>query len=327
MVLIPSNEICNCSELNLTQRVKQDRDRFLRDCLGTVSHVLAVTFVLVMLFDFALLGQHHPAELLVLGSCTVLTFLALAHYVSRKTISPGYANPIAAVIVGSVLVNLLARECLASSQHNISILAMFTVSLGIFFLSTAWLTGCLIISMALMSAVFWLGQRADFHELLTLQMAAATFCLVLHIFRVRTFTRMSEIRISDELLTAELQEAVSLSRESENKFRRLSESVPFGIFQVDLDGNCVYSNNIYRSLCVSAGVTSIAHRWVDILPEAMRAHTHQQWLVAAREFTSFSGVYLQQTLPGETRWLEVLLSPVFSDDGAVFVGTVEDITE
>ncbi len=317
----------HCATLTNSLKIMQDRDRFLRDCLGSVCNVLAATFVVVMLIDFSLIGKNHPPLLLFIGSCTAAGFLGLSAYVNRYPISLRYANPLAVVIVLCVLVNLLAREILASSQLNLTVLAMFTLSLGVFFLSTSWLLGSLLGTTLLSAIVMGSQPNWTLGQFLQLQTAATIFTLVLHIFRVRTFTRMSELRISDELRAEKLKEAVSQSRENENKFRRISESVPFGIFQVNSEGFCEYSNNIYRSFCVSAGLTTIEHRWVDILPQMVREEIHQQWCMAVADFTSFSGVYLTRTVAGEDRWLEILVTPVFSDDGAVFVGTVEDITE
>jgi len=313
--------------LSLARKISMDRDRFLRDCLGTVCNVLAATFVLVMLVDMVVSEGEYPPGLPILGSITVIGFLCLAVATARRPINIKYANPLAVVIVSLVLVNLLAREYLASSQFNMTILAMFTLSLGVFFLSTPWLISSLLGTTILSAIVVASSSEQGLNDYLQLQSAAVIFSLVLHTFRIRTFSRMSELRICDEMRAEKLKEAVSQSQENENKFRRISESVPFGIFQVDTDGFCGYSNNIYRSFCVSAGVTRIEHRWVEILPEEFRAQTQQQWLQAAADFTSFTGVYLTQTVSGEQRWLEILISPVFSDDGAVFVGTIEDITE
>ncbi len=313
---------------SLARKISIDRDRFLRDCLGTVCNVLAATFVLVMLVDAIATSGGHPPALSILGSLTVIGFLSLSVATARRPINIKYANPLAVVIVLLVLINLLAREYLASSQFNMTILAMFTLSLGVFFLSTPWLVSSLLGTTVLSAAVVASSsEAAGLHDFLQLQSAAIIFSLVLHTFRIRTFSRMSELRICDEMRAEKLKEAVSQSQENENKFRRISESVPFGIFQVDTDGFCGYSNNIYRSFCMSAGVTRIEHRWVEILPADVREQTQQQWAQAVADFTSFTGVYLTQTVSGEQRWLEILISPVFSDDGAVFVGTIEDITE
>ncbi len=310
----------------LSQKISQERNRFLRDCLETVCNVLATTFVLVTAVDLLLLHLSYPVVLLLIGTGTIVAFLGISRYLSKKTIPLQYANPLAMLIVVCVLANLLLREYLVSSPSNITVLAMFTLSLGVFFLSTPWLIVSLVGTTGLSIWVISARSLSSLHEFLQLQLIAVIFSLVLHMFRGRTFTRMSELRITDEQLNMELQDVVSQSRQNENKFRRISESVPFGIFQVDSQGYCEYSNNIYRSFCVAAGMTTIEHRWVDILPEFCREETHLQWIEAARDYNSYSGVYLTQTISGEDRWLEILVSPVFSDDGAVFVGTVEDIT-
>ncbi len=316
-----------CPLSRISQRFVRDRDLYLRDCLATVCNVLGATFVLVMLIDFQFMGQQHPPVLLLLGSLTTISFLALSGYVSRRAIPREYANPLALAIVTCVLTNLLVREALVSSQLNLTVLAMFTLSLGVFFLSTPWLVGSLIGSTLASAWVISLSSAEGLAYFMQMQSAAILFTLVLHIFRLKTFTRMSELRLSDELRAEKLKEAVSRSQQNESKFRRISESVPFGIFQVNNEGYCEYSNNIYRSLCVSAGLTTIEHRWVDILPKRIREQTYEQWRAAVEDFTSFSGIYLTRTVAGEQRWLEILVTPVFSDDGAVFVGTVEDITD
>ena len=46
-----------------------------------------------------------------------------------------------------------------------------------------------------------------------------------------------------ELKTLELKKAEEALKESEERFRVISESLPVGVFEMDENGNCIYTNS------------------------------------------------------------------------------------
>jgi two-component system sensor histidine kinase/response regulator len=52
-------------------------------------------------------------------------------------------------------------------------------------------------------------------------------------------------------LEAEHEKTISAQtalRESEERFRLISETIHFGVFEIDTDGNCLYTNTRYQAI-------------------------------------------------------------------------------
>ena len=117
-------------------------------------------------------------------------------------------------------------------------------------------------------------------------------------------------------------------RQSEERFRLVSESAPIGIFKTDAAGLCVYTNPRWREL---AGLNP-----EESLGEGMRRAVHpddrdqvfDEWRVRVGEGKEFEREFRMVAPDGTVRWVHCRSTTVRSDSGEVFeqVGTVEDIT-
>ncbi len=315
-------------EQDLSMQLARNCKQFLKDCLGPGCFVLAAVFAAIAGVDLLIGGPQHPFLIVAAGAGTAVLFLVIGWLISTKSFGYNYVNLLAVVISANLFFNLLLREYLVPSSINVSILAMFFLSLGAFFLSVRWLIGALTVTVVASLLTIAPGlTSSQIDEATLLFSAGVSLSLVLHFFRSRMFSYMSQLQLNDEKRASKLKDAVSKSKANETKFRRISESIPFGIFQLDEEGICEYTNNNWRTLCIASGVTTIEHRWSDILCKDIRENAFEDWKITARKFSNFRGVYQQRTKAGNTRWLELSISPVFSDDGVVFVGTAEDITD
>jgi len=124
-------------------------------------------------------------------------------------------------------------------------------------------------------------------------------------------------------ITAEKQNERRL-RESELRFRTLSESSPAGIFQLDLQGRALYVN---EALCLLAGVPpekALGDGWRRSIHPDDRAPLERLWRRASQ-----GGDSVRLTLRFGQRWVSVLVAPQKNTDGVHvgFIGTVTDIHE
>ena len=125
------------------------------------------------------------------------------------------------------------------------------------------------------------------------------------------------------------QQADDLLRESEQRFRLLSNSSPVGIFVTDKDGNGVYSNPRLQAIygyeaheLAGSGFARVFHPddYEQALANWMRIAATTDQHDRERRFIKSDG---------ELRHLHVRSAPMISPEGTVVgrVGTVEDITD
>jgi two-component system, sensor histidine kinase and response regulator len=128
---------------------------------------------------------------------------------------------------------------------------------------------------------------------------------------------------TEKASTEKAQEAL---KESEERFRLISETIHFGVFEIDEEGSCLYTNTRYQEIFGINLVDSLTTQWIDYLAEDDREWVVEKWDVSMKVMEEFSADCRIQTQNGEQRWVHVHSSPVFSDAGARYTGTVEDIT-
>ncbi|MGD0765675.1 MAG: PAS domain S-box protein, partial [Dehalococcoidia bacterium] len=125
------------------------------------------------------------------------------------------------------------------------------------------------------------------------------------------------------------RQAEEALRQSEEKFRSLSASVPVGVYSTDLDGKFIYVN---EHLADTHGVRPeelLGRIWsTDIHPDDRRAAVTAA-LEAGRELRTFSSEHRIVRPDGTTRWIRVASSPLMSAEGTPlnYVGVAEDVTE
>jgi two-component system, sensor histidine kinase and response regulator len=115
-------------------------------------------------------------------------------------------------------------------------------------------------------------------------------------------------------------------RESEERFRLISETIHFGVFETDDQGSCLYTNTRYQEIFSISLVESLTSQWLDYVVAEEKAEIAQKWRNAMENMEKFSVDCRIENARREEIWVHVYSSPVFSDEGARYTGTIEDIT-
>jgi PAS domain S-box-containing protein len=123
--------------------------------------------------------------------------------------------------------------------------------------------------------------------------------------------------------------ALRALRESEERFRALAEDSPVGVYQQDLEGNCVYSNARWSEITGLRPDEAWGRGWEraihpdDLVPAA------EAWLLAIQRGERYVHEMRFVRPDGSVRWVSAQAGQVHDADGNVvgYVGTLEDITE
>jgi PAS domain S-box-containing protein len=129
--------------------------------------------------------------------------------------------------------------------------------------------------------------------------------------------------------TKELELSQSKLRQSEALFRSLSECSPVGIFKVDADGQCIYTNPRCQAICGFTAEEALGNGWMRfVYPEDLN-HFLSLWSDSAAHNGEFSCEFRHIYRDGTIRFCRVKTAPIFSAQGKLtgHVGTVADITE
>lgn len=148
----------------------------------------------------------------------------------------------------------------------------------------------------------------------------------------RVEERTSELMITNQDLQATLlerQQAEVFLKESELRFRSLSESSPVGVFQTDLDGKCLYTNTCWQEI---AGLTleeSLGDGWMNTIHPDDRQLVVEEWNRSVQEKQEFFQEFRFLTPQGGVRWVYARSAAIYSATGKIlgYVGTDEDITD
>lgn len=116
-------------------------------------------------------------------------------------------------------------------------------------------------------------------------------------------------------------------RRSKERFHKLAELSPVGIFETDVDGNCLFVNLRWQEL---AGLTlkqALGQGWLNAIHPDDMTTLFTEWQSALANARDFSLEYRFLTPEGKVRWLAGNARAVLDDSGAVqgYFGTVLDI--
>ncbi|MEH1868786.1 MAG: response regulator [Nostoc sp.] len=118
-------------------------------------------------------------------------------------------------------------------------------------------------------------------------------------------------------------------RQSEERLRSLSTCSPVGIFEIDTEGRCRYTNPRYQIICGLKAAESLEKSWLESVHPEDRERAVASWSAYIYEGRDYSEEFRFQTAQGIMRWVQVRSSPMLSGQGELlgYVGTLEDITE
>jgi PAS domain S-box-containing protein len=150
---------------------------------------------------------------------------------------------------------------------------------------------------------------------------------------IRVTERTAELSQANVQLQQELierQEAEEALRQSEAKFRSLSECSPIGIFMSDAQGETTYTNPRAQEIGGYSFEEALGNGWLRFIHPEDRERLLTEWLATTSKQQRFSYDDLRYVhKDGTVRYARVESAPKMGADGQQFalVGTIEDITE
>ncbi|MBN1850805.1 MAG: response regulator [Deltaproteobacteria bacterium] len=116
-------------------------------------------------------------------------------------------------------------------------------------------------------------------------------------------------------------------RSKEERFRLISETLPVGIFESDENGHCLYTNTRWQNLFGVSLEESFSLDWRQLIHPEERETIASEWAESVECFNVFDKDCRVISQNGREFWVHLRSSPVFTDAGVHYTGTVEDITE
>ena len=123
-------------------------------------------------------------------------------------------------------------------------------------------------------------------------------------------------------------EMEKMLKESERRFRTLADYSPVGIFQTDINGNCVYMNQRWYEITGLSSTGIRGDSWKNVIHEEDRASVLETWDKMTRSDDKFAMEYRFQTPEGKINWVFGHAGPLKNEDGenTGYIGTITDIT-
>ncbi len=101
-------------------------------------------------------------------------------------------------------------------------------------------------------------------------------------------------------------------KQSEAKFRSLSESSPVGIFMLDIQGQCIYTNPRYQTICGCTFDEPLGDGWVQFIHPEERGEFAAGWSKAVSQRQEFRDEMRYVHKDGSIRFCRVQSAPIFS---------------
>ncbi|QKQ76262.1 response regulator [Nostoc sp. TCL240-02] len=147
--------------------------------------------------------------------------------------------------------------------------------------------------------------------------------------KVTVFVELFKKTEAVKIQAAQLVAVNAELRQSEERLRSLSTCSPVGIFEIDTEGGCRYTNPRYQIICGLKAAESLEKSWLESIHPEDRERAVGSWSKYICEGRDYSEEFRFQTTHGIARWVQVRSSPMLSGQGELlgYVGTLEDITE
>jgi PAS domain S-box-containing protein len=118
-------------------------------------------------------------------------------------------------------------------------------------------------------------------------------------------------------------------KQNEERWRSLSTCSPVGIFEIDTEGRCQYTNPRYQIICGLKAAESLEKKWLESVHPEDQERAITSWSAYIHQGHDYSEEFRFQNAHSNIRWVQVRSSPMLSGQGELigYVGTLEDITE
>ncbi|MFB2836059.1 PAS domain S-box protein [Floridanema evergladense] len=130
-------------------------------------------------------------------------------------------------------------------------------------------------------------------------------------------------------LQQEREQAEEALRQSEARFRSLSQYSPIGVFMTDIHGQCIYTNRHYQAICGCTFEELLGEGYIQFIHPEDRKKVLAQWSQAISQQQEFSGEFRYINKQGTIRFVRVQSASILTDSDELvgYVGTVDDITK
>ncbi len=312
----------------VSSQIETERNRYFRDNLNAVAIALAILFGLTTLCQVTLFENAFPPLMKYSGMLNILIFSGAGFLLTRYTLPSRFAHIVALSMMAPVLWNLLLRHYFIPSPVSLALMCLMTMASGVMYLSQRWFFAGVGLLVSVTSVfVYFTSSSIEFENHLLLQFIAAIVSLFLNIFYAKIINRVTELRFSEQARTLELNEAIRCSRESEEKFRSLAQTIPYGIFQADEQGLVSFANETWNEIWQSSGLSDRNLPWYELISESSRDDVRRQWQETVRAQREFLGTYLVGDADSVERWIDFDLRPMTVQNQLSYVGAVKDISD
>lgn len=141
--------------------------------------------------------------------------------------------------------------------------------------------------------------------------------------RVRT-------HLQARMLFKEREQLINVLAANEQRFRLLAIYSPVGIFQTDLEGRYLYTNQQWQRIFTLTESDSLGDNWLTYIHPEEHGSVLQQWqTMLEMRPTSFACKFRIVRNDGSCLWLHKMATALLNENGEQvgYVGSVEDITE
>ncbi|MBE0469157.1 MAG: bacteriohemerythrin [Methyloprofundus sp.] len=140
---------------------------------------------------------------------------------------------------------------------------------------------------------------------------------------------VEQMKGSTRILIAEQKRMALLLNDQERHFKALLASVPVGVFEADIKGNCTYVNAQWSEISGLSPEDAIGHHWLHALLPEDQDKIYAEWNSSVAENRPFHLEYRFLKPNGDIVWVLGRLANFKSqlNGQTTYVGTITDITE
>lgn len=150
-------------------------------------------------------------------------------------------------------------------------------------------------------------------------------CRALGHSRLRTRTQHPPTA-SDRYLS-QWQAAERQAQHLATRLGMLTQTLPIGVFEANLAGRCQYLTPMCAEILGVTFLDAFVGSWFDHVHADDRVELGERWSDAWQRQEPFAAECRVIASHGGKRWVQVRATPLVTDDGLIYLGTVEDITE
>jgi PAS domain S-box-containing protein len=200
-----------------------------RDSLRPVALGTGLLYSFLALGSLVDLPGHRGIALAaVLAGLSALYFVTYG-VLGRWQLPVRWAHPVLAGLAGAALVGTIAIHALGEVEQFANFVLVIVIA-GFLLLATPWLVLVILAAAAGWAFVVWrIYPESSWNDFVMMLVTAVTLSAVIHAVRIQTLSRLKRFQVQNERREAELQQAAQAARESEERFRRLSNATFEGI--------------------------------------------------------------------------------------------------